>query len=131
MIFFLIVRYYKLMYSNCNLCFGYSKWVECMSMAWETRVQSQVESYQRLQKWYLISPCFTLSIIRYVSKVKWSNPGKGVAPSPTPQCSSYWKGSPQVTLNYGHQLLLYTFYKNCNKDSNPSISICNDNSLFQ
>ena len=27
----------------------------------------------------LILPCLTLSIIRYVSKVKWSNPGKGVA----------------------------------------------------
>ena len=33
--------------------------------------------------------CLTLSIIRYVSRVKWSNPGKGVAPSATPQCSSY------------------------------------------
>ena len=31
----------------------------------------------------------TLSNIRYVSRVKWSNPGKGVAPSPTPLCSSY------------------------------------------
>ena len=29
-------------------------------------------------------PCLTLSIIMYVSRVKWSNPGKGVAPSPTP-----------------------------------------------
>ena len=27
----------------------------------------------------------------YVSRVKWNNPGKGVAPSPTPRCSSYWK----------------------------------------
>ena len=26
-------------------------------------------------------------------KVKWSNPGKGVAPSPTPRCSSYRKGT--------------------------------------
>ena len=25
----------------------------------------------------------------YVSRTKWSNPGKGVAPSPTLQCSSY------------------------------------------
>ena len=41
------------------------------------------------KKWYLIPPCLTLSIIRYVSRVKWSNPGKGVAPSPAPQCSSY------------------------------------------
>ena len=46
-----------------------------------------------LKKWYLIPPCLTLSNITYVSRVKWSNPGKGVAPSPTPQCSSYWKGS--------------------------------------
>ena len=27
--------------------------------------------------------------IRYVSRVKWSNPGKGVASSPTTWCSSY------------------------------------------
>ena len=46
-----------------------------------TGVQYQVESYQRLKKWYLIPPCLTLSIIRYVSRVKWSNPVKGVAPS--------------------------------------------------
>ena len=30
-------------------------------------VQSQVKSYQKLKKWYLISPCLTLSIIKYVS----------------------------------------------------------------
>ena len=28
----------------------------------ETGVQTQVESYQRLKKWYLIPPCLTLSI---------------------------------------------------------------------
>ena len=60
-------------------------------MAWETWVQSQVESYQRLKKWYLMPPCSTLSIIRYGSRVKWSNPGKGVAPSPTPWCSKQSK----------------------------------------
>ena len=43
----------------------------------------------KTQKWYLMPPCLTLSNIRYVSRVKWSNPGKGVAPSPTPCCSSY------------------------------------------
>ena len=62
------------------------KWVECLPMVRETWVQSQIVSYQRLLKWYLIPLCLTLSIIRYVSRVKWSNPGKGVAPSPTPQC---------------------------------------------
>ena len=75
--------------------------LECSPMARETWVQSQVESYQRLQKWYLIPPCLTLSIVRYGSRVKWSNPGNGVAPSPTPWCSSYRKGSLRVTLDYG------------------------------
>ena len=41
----------------------------------------------------MIPPCLTLSNIRHVLRVKWSNPGKGVAPSPTPRCSSYLKGS--------------------------------------
>ena len=62
---------------------------ECLPMARETGVQSQVESYQRLKKGYLIPICLTPSIIRYISRVKWSNPGKGVASSPTPLCSSY------------------------------------------
>ena len=61
-------------------------------------------SYQRLKKWFLIPPCLSLSNIRYISKVKWSNPGKGVAPSPTPRCSCYWKGSLLVDLVYGRQL---------------------------
>ena len=46
--------------------------VECSSMAWVTGVQSQVESYQRLKKWYLIPSFLTLSIIRCISRVKWS-----------------------------------------------------------
>ena len=34
------------------------------------------------------------------SKGKWTNPGKGVTPSSTLQCSSYWKGSFLVALDY-------------------------------
>ena len=37
--------------------------VECFLMAQRTMVQSLVESYQRLKKWYLVPPCLTLSII--------------------------------------------------------------------
>ena len=55
--------------------------------------------YQKLKKWYLMPPCLTLGIIRYRSRVRWTNPGKGVAPSPTPWCSSYRKGSLRVTLD--------------------------------
>ena len=56
----------------------------------------------------MILPCLTLSNIRYVSRLKWSNPGKRIAPSPTPRRCSYWKGSLLVTLDYSHQLYLYT-----------------------
>ena len=72
-------------------------------MAW---VQYQVESYQRLKKWYLMPPRLTLSIIRYGSRVKWSNPWKEVVPSPTPRCSSYRKEGLRVPLDYARQLYL-------------------------
>ena len=75
----------------------------------DTWVQSQVASYQRLWKWYLKPSCLTLSNIRCVSRVKWSNPGKGVAPFPIPWWSSYRKGSHRVTLDYSRQLY-FTFY---------------------
>ena len=55
-------------------------------------------------------PCLTLSIIRYGSRVKWSNPRNGVAPSPTPQCRSYWKGNLWVTLDYSRQLYFFMWH---------------------
>ena len=85
-------------------------WIECLPMAWETVVQSQVNSYQWLKKWYLIPPCLTLSIIRYGSSVKWSNLGVGVVSSSTPWCSSYWKGSLWVVIDYGCQLYFLCMY---------------------
>ena len=60
------------------------------------------------QKWYL-RPCSTLSSIKYVWSVKWRNPGKGVAPSPTPPCISYWKGSLRIALDNGCQIYLYIY----------------------
>ena len=61
--------------------------------------QSQVESDRRLKNG---TCCLTLSIIRYESRVKWSNLGDGVAPSPTPLCSCYWKRSLWIRLHYSH-----------------------------
>ena len=54
--------------------------VECSPMAGKTGIQYQVESYQRLKKWYLIPPCLIICIMRYFLSVKWNNPGKGVVP---------------------------------------------------
>ena len=42
-------------------------------------------------------------------KGKQSNPEKEVAPSPTPWCSSYWKWSSWVTLNYGKPTYTYIY----------------------
>ena len=80
-----------------------------LPMARETGVPSQVESSHRLKQLYLISPCLTRNIIRYVSRVKWINPRKGVAPLPTPQCCSYWKGNLHIDLNYSQQFYLYMY----------------------
>ena len=73
----------------CNICVYVQIYMcicfkESSPMVRGTMVRSQVESYQRLKKWYLMPPCLILSIIRYGSRVKWRNPGKGVAPSDTP-----------------------------------------------
>ena len=78
-------------------------WLECSPMAWETYVQSQVESYQKLKICYLMPPCLTLSIIRCGSRVKWYNSGKVVAPSPTLPCCSYRKESLWTTFDYSRQ----------------------------
>ena len=42
----------------------------------EIRVQSQVESYKRLKKWYLMIPCLTLSTIKYGSRISATIQGK-------------------------------------------------------
>ena len=61
----------------------------------------------------MVHACLTLSIIRYGSRVNGANPGKGVAPSLTPRCRSYWKGSLQVTLNHGWLTYINIYiYKN-------------------
>ena len=41
-------------------------------------------------------------------KVKWSNPGKGVAPFPIPWCRSYWKESLRVTNSTYLYIYIYT-----------------------
>ena len=41
------------------------------------------------QKWVLDVSLLNTQHYKVPIKDKWSNPGKGVAPFPTPQCSSY------------------------------------------
>ena len=74
-----------------------------------------------LKKWYLILLRLTLSIIRYVSRVKWSNPRNRVAPYPTPRRSSLWKENLHVALDYGRQL--YLFHINSTIFLSPCINV--------
>ena len=60
--------------------------------------------------WDLISPCLALSIIRFVPRVKWGNPRKGVAPFLTPQCGRYWKENLRVALDEGRRLYITIIY---------------------
>ena len=71
-----------------------------MSFLLITLYISQIESYQWPKKWYLMPPCLTLCIIRYGSSVRWSNLGKRVASSPTPQCNvgDHSRGWPKGSL---------------------------------
>ena len=55
-------------------------------------IPAMLRSYRVIpttKKWYLMSPCSTLSIIKYGSRVKWTNLGKEVQSFPIPRCSSY------------------------------------------
>ena len=58
-------------------------------------------------------PCLALSIIRYGSRIKWSNAGKGVVPSPATWCSCYEKGafgsSSTIVANIIYLLYIYIY----------------------
>ena len=55
----------RLYYTQVYISTGpLAQWEECSPMSRETGVQSQVESYQKLKKWYLMPPSLTLNIIR-------------------------------------------------------------------
>ena len=64
-------------------------------MVRETGVQSYVESYQRLKN----GTWRALLDYKVSTKGKVEQSREGLAPFPTPRCSSDWKGSLPVTLD--------------------------------
>ena len=44
--------------------------IECLPVAQETWVQSQVESYERLEKWYLMLPLLNTHKVNIKGKVE-------------------------------------------------------------
>ena len=74
-------------------------------MAQETGVQSQIESYQRLKKWYLILLNPQHYKVWVKCKVKQSRETSITLPYIS-VVSSYWKGSFQVSFDCSRQLYL-------------------------
>ena len=85
---------WRMSFCICTKLWTLAERLECLPMARETWVWSQVESYQRLKKMVLDSSFLNTQHYKYGSRVKWSNPGKGVAPSPTPWCRKLSKIEP-------------------------------------
>ena len=83
---------------------------------WSRRLGFNPGSSQtkELKKWYLMPPCLTLNIIRYRSRVKWSNQGKGVIA--IEKVVFEWP-SPMIT-NFTFTFLIYYYYYNNN--NNPT-----------
>ena len=82
-------------------------------MIWETGVQSQVKSDQRLKKWYLM-----LNIQHYKLRIKGkqNDPGKGLGPSIIFRCSNYWKVALGLLLTTAVNLLIYLIPKAAHKN---------------
>ena len=60
----------------------------------------------KTQKMVLDASLLNIQHYKVLIKGKVEQSREGVAPSPTPWCSSYRKGSLRVTLDYGRQLYL-------------------------
>ena len=77
----------------------------------ETGVQFQVESYQRLKKWYLVLPSLTVIIIRYGSRVKWPIQGMEKHPLLDLGVVAIEKGAFRSTsTKVANNLLLYAIF---------------------
>ena len=88
----------------------------CSPMAREIRVQYQVELYQRIEKWYLMPHCLTLSIIRYGSRVSRAIYGvvaieKGASGSPSAMVDQHIYIYIYITLSFfSFFIFLYISY---------------------
>ena len=85
-----------------------AQWVECSPMIRVDLGSIPGRIIPMIFKMVLDTSLLNTQQYKVHMRVKWSNPGKGVVPSPIHCCSSYWKGSLLVALDYGRQLYLLT-----------------------
>ena len=80
-------------------------------MAWDTDVQSQVDSDQRLKKLYFMPPCLTLIIIRYGLRVSGIIQRKEKLSSLHLGVVAIEKGAFESPLTTVGQLLTYSYLR--------------------
>ena len=68
------------------------------------RVSMPGKVIAKTQKMVLDSSCLTFRILRHGTRVKWSNPWKGIAPSPTPRCVKF------AARRMHHRTHIHTYY---------------------
>ena len=95
----------------CNfLRIGISMMVRVFARAWRPGFNPR-SSHTKDSKIVLDATLLNTQYYKEMIKGKWSNPGKGLTPSPTHWCRSYRKGSLRVTIDYGRRLY-FTFINN-------------------
>ena len=63
----------------------------------------------KTQKMVLDTSLLNIQQYKVRIKSKWSKSEKGVAPSPTSSCSSYWEENLRVNLDYGRPAYIYIY----------------------
>ena len=96
----------KIMLAKTKTLFTFNAghWPNCLSVRqWPARPRFNPRS-SRTKNSKIVFDATLLNTQHHKVGVKWSNPEKGVVPSPTPWYSSYGKGSLRITFDYGCQL---------------------------
>ena len=91
-----------------NRPIGIMVWVFANGLEDRVSIPGQVTT--KTQKMILYASLLNNQHYKVRIKGKWNNPGKGLAPSPTPRWSGYWKESLQVAHNYGRPPIILIFF---------------------
>ena len=97
--------YFSLFHSGQIKCRTWSAWFFFLEIIFYRSIPGRVIPNAKK----MVLDVFLLNTQHHKLRVKWSNPEKGVAPSPTPQCNNNWKESLGVTLDCIQQFQIYSY----------------------
>ena len=86
---------------------------------------------QKTQKIVLYISLLNSQYYKVCIRIKWRNPGKGVASSSTPRCSRYWNERLRVGLDYGRPTTATTIHTHTHTHTHLYIYILHFNYFYQ